>query len=152
MIKKIYISYYILGLVLLIYTAMTVSSHVLKSTCWYILNRDDIVNLFFLLHPATPSCQCAGHNIYKLSLLALEEQQHREDVCFGGEGGLGGSVVSLTLIARYFFLVYVSRSGSRKKVRAEKSSNRRKSRTFFLQIFFGSYRSRGATTMADHSF
>ena len=42
---------------------------------------------------------------------------------------------------------------SRRKVRAEKSLNRRKSRTFFLSnifppIFFGSYGSRGTTTMA----
>ena len=48
-------------------------------------------------------------------------------------------------------------NGSRKKVRAEKSSNRRKSRTFFHsnffpEIFLSLYGSNWTTKMADHSF
>ena len=47
--------------------------------------------------------------------------------------------------------------GYRKKVRAEKSSNRRKSRTFFHsnffpEIFLSLYGSNWTTKMADHSF
>ena len=38
----------------------------------------------------------------------------------------------------------------RKKVRAEKSSDQRKSRTFFLQIFLSSHRSSYATNLVDH--
>ena len=40
----------------------------------------------------------------------------------------------------------------RKKVRIAEKVELFSSRTFFFQIFFGSYGSRGATTMADHSF
>ena len=40
----------------------------------------------------------------------------------------------------------------RKKVRIAEKVELFSSRTFFLQNFFGSYGSRGATTMADHSF
>ena len=40
----------------------------------------------------------------------------------------------------------------RKKVRIAEKVELFSSQTFFLQIFFGSYGSRGATTMADHSF
>ena len=48
-------------------------------------------------------------------------------------------------------------NGRRKKVRAEKSLNLQKSLTFFLSnffppILFSSHRTRGARTVADHSF
>ena len=53
---------------------------------------------------------------------------------------------------KIFFRPGSGKKFERKKVRIAEKVELFSGRTFFLQFFFGSYGTRGATTMADHSF